>query len=155
MPDQPSFDLHAAHRFFSADCFNRTWDLIEKKTRTAEEDHQMLMSACASLWHWSQRPDCNRQNLSVGYWLLARVYALLKQPTPALHYASRCLEYSQGEPPFYAGYSYEAIARAEAIAGNFSQARQAIDQALTLSEQMMDAEAKQMLLADLESIPKG
>lgn len=155
MPDRPSFDLNSAHRYFSAECFNRTWQLIDKPNRTADEDHQMLMSAFASLWHWNQRLDCNRQNLSVGYWQLARVYALLKQASPALHYATRSLEYSQGEPPFYAGYAYEAVARAEALAGNFSQAREAIAQAHALGEQMADVEAKQMLLADLDNIPLG
>jgi hypothetical protein len=153
MPDRLSFDLISAHRYFSAECFNRTWNFIDKPHRTPEEDDQMLMTAFASLWHWNQRPDCTRQNLSVGYWQLARVYALLKQAGPALHYATRSLEYSQGEPPFYAGYAYEAIARAEALAGNFSQVREAIAQAHALSEEMVDAEAKQMLQADLKNIP--
>lgn len=153
MPDHPPFDLNTAHRFFSADCFNRTWNLIEKTHRTAEEDQHMLMTAFASLWHWTQRPDCTRQNLSVGYWQVSRVYVLLKQAGPALQYATRCLEYSQGEPPFYAGYAYEAVARAEALAGKFLQAREAVAQARALSDQMADAQARQMLLTDLESIP--
>jgi hypothetical protein len=153
MPDRPTFDLIAAHRYFAAECFNRTWDWIDKPARSADEDNQMLMSAFASLWHWYQRPDCTRQNLSVGYWQLSRVYALLKQPGPAMQYATRCLEYSQGEPPFYAAYAYEAVARAEAVAGNFAQTREAIAQARALSDQMADAESKQVFLADLNNIP--
>ncbi len=153
MPDHPSFDLNSAHRFFSADCFNRSWDFIEKSSRTPEEDQQMLTTAFASLWHWTQRPDCTRQNLSVSYWQISRIYVLLKQATSALQYATRCMEYSQGEPPFYAGYAYEAVARAEALAKKFPQAREAIAQARALSEQILDTHARQMLLADLETIP--
>jgi hypothetical protein len=32
-----NFDLAAAHKYFSAHCFNAAWDLIEKKDRTPAE----------------------------------------------------------------------------------------------------------------------
>jgi hypothetical protein len=35
MANAPSFDLTAAHRYFSTDCFNKTWDYMEKTARTA------------------------------------------------------------------------------------------------------------------------
>lgn len=74
----------------------------------------------ASLWHWTQRADCTPTNLSVGCWQIARIFALLRQPANARGYARRCLEYSQAEgvEPVYQAYTYEALARAEAIAGN-------------------------------------
>jgi hypothetical protein len=42
MPPKPEFDLESAHRFFSADCFNRTWDLLDIPSRSSDEDDQML-----------------------------------------------------------------------------------------------------------------
>ena len=36
----------------------------------------MILYALASLWHWTQRPDCSTTNLSIGYWQAASVYAL-------------------------------------------------------------------------------
>ena len=33
MSEQPGFDLQAAHRYFSAACFNQAWDLIDKADR--------------------------------------------------------------------------------------------------------------------------
>lgn len=51
MSKKPDFDMDAAHRYFSAGCFNRAWDLMEKSSRTPEEDEQMIRLALASHWH--------------------------------------------------------------------------------------------------------
>ena len=69
------FDPAKAHNF-SAHCFNIEWELIDKPERTPAENEQMILYALASLWHWTQRPDCSTTNLSIGYWQAARVYAL-------------------------------------------------------------------------------
>ncbi|MCB1076937.1 MAG: hypothetical protein KDM64_03820, partial [Verrucomicrobiae bacterium] len=55
MDSSPPFDPAPAHRFFSAECFNRAWDLIDKADRSAEEDDEMRALCHASLWHWTQR----------------------------------------------------------------------------------------------------
>jgi hypothetical protein len=83
-----------AHRFFSAQCFNRAWDLIRKPDRTDLENEQMLLLSQASLWHWTQRSDCTPRHLSIGYWQLSRVQALLGQAENALDSAKKCLRYS-------------------------------------------------------------
>ena len=67
MAANPEFDIEKAHRFFSAECFNRAWDLIDKPRRTAEQDRTMLQLSLASLWHWSQRPGCTSTDLSIAY----------------------------------------------------------------------------------------
>ena len=36
MAKAPEFDVSAARSYFSARCFNRAWDLIEKTGRTPE-----------------------------------------------------------------------------------------------------------------------
>jgi hypothetical protein len=77
MADDADFDADQAHRHFSASCFNLAWELIDKPDRTAEDDEQMVRLAQASLWHWTQRSDCTDKNLSIGYWQVSRVCALL------------------------------------------------------------------------------
>ena len=72
-------DLPSAHRHFSVDCFNRTWDFIDKPERSAEDDEAMVLCTLASLWHWTQRADCTDQNRSIGHWQASRVYALIGQ----------------------------------------------------------------------------
>lgn len=147
-------DLEKAHRYFSASCFNLAWDYIDKQARTAEEDLAMLQAGMASFWHWTQRPDHTSRNLSIGYWQLSRIFALLKQVDLARQYGILCLQASQGEGelPFFLGYAYEALARTEALAGNSSKRDEYLRQAHDLSDRVTDLEDRQRLLDDLRSI---
>jgi hypothetical protein len=154
MPQQPDFDINAAHRYFAAACFNRAWDFIDKPQRSPAEDDEMLRLSLASLWHWSQWPDATPTNLSVGYWQVGRVYALLGEPANARHYALLSLQASQKAElePFYSGYAYEALARAEALAGNAEKAREYLRLARAQAEQVEELEERNSLLKDLDSI---
>jgi len=152
MGKDPGFDTALAHRFFSADCFNKTWELIEKSNRTRDEDEQMIRLGQASLWHWTHRPDCKNMQLSIGYWLLARVQALVGRPEEARRHADLCLQHSQGEVPFFVAYAYEALARAEKMAGNTSLMAKYKAEAARLAETVEDADDRKQLIDDLASI---
>ena len=154
MAKKPDFDLQAAHKYFSAECFNRTWDYIDKPNRTKEEADLMLNLSMASLWHWMQRKDCTSTNLSVGYWQVSRVFALLGQADNARHYAELCQEAAQkaGGEPFHLGFAYEALARAELVAGNLAEKDALLVQAKQVADKVADAEDRKQLLKDLESI---
>ena len=123
MPKAAEFDLVKAHRYFSVFCFNEAWKYIELPARTTEEDETMLQLSMTSLWHWTQRADCTQGNLSVGYWQISRVHALLGHPDRARQAGLLSLQYSQGEGslPFHRAYAYEALARAEALAGEHAK----------------------------------
>jgi hypothetical protein len=154
MSKKPDFDISTAHKYFSADCFNRTWDYIDKPVRTKSEDEVMLHLSLASLWHWTQREDCTSTNLSIGYWQVSRVFALLRQADNARHYGELCLEASQkeGVPPYYLGAAYEALARAELVAGNLDKMEGFLIQAHQVATLLPDPEEKKMLLSDLATI---
>ena len=152
MAKAPEFDVKAAHKYFSAHCFNGAWGLIDKKDRTAEEDKQMINLAQASIWHWTQREDCTDQNLSVGYWQASRVYALLGQADNARRYGQLSLEKSKGSEPFYVGYAYEARARAESVAGDKDKTKEYLSKAREFADKITNAEYKKMLDDDLDSI---
>jgi len=152
MPNEPSFDINAANKYFSANCFNNTWGYIDKKDRTAEDNEQMIQLAQASLWHWSQREDKTDRNMSIGYWLAARVYALVDESNNARKYGLLCLEYSKNDEPFYLGFAYEALARAEMTAGDKTKMNQYLQEARNLAESVTNDEEKKMLTDDLESI---
>jgi hypothetical protein len=154
MSSEPSIDLQAAHKHFSTMCFNQAWDLIEREVRTPDEEEQMLNLSMASLWHWTQRPDCTNKELSIGYWQIARVYAITGRPENATWYAEKCREVTEDAelPPFYLGYAYEALARA-AMAGRDKQAAmEYIAQARELAKQEQSDEDRQLLLDDLATI---
>ena len=154
MAKAPDFDVAAAHKYFSAECFNKAWDLIDKPDRTPEENEAMIQLSIASIWHWTQRADCAPANLSVGYWQTSRIYALLGQADNARHYGQLSLGALQGDdvPPFYRGYAYEALARAESVAHNKAKMEAFLDEARRAAEAVIDAGEKQMLLADLKTI---
>lgn len=151
MKQSPPFDLATAHRWFSADCFNRVWALLEKPDRTAEESERMISLAHASLAHWRERTDCTARNLSVGCWQVSRVYAVLRQPENARRYGQLCLELSTGEEPFYLGYAHEALARAGKLSGDASAAHH-LAEALRLSALVIDREERTALERDLAAL---
>ena len=154
MAEQPSFDLTAAHRYFSAGCFNAAWDLIDKPERTPEENEQMLLRAFASFYHWTQRSDCTPENRSISLWQISRVYALLGQAENARRYAVQCLAESRSTdlPPYCLGYAHEAMARAEWLAGNKPAVQRHLAEAHKIAWQMTDEEARTLLLNDLATI---
>ena len=152
MANAPEFDLQTAHRYFSADCFNRAWELIEKAERTSAEEQQMIRLNQASIWHWTQREDCTDRNLSIGYWQASRIYAVLGEAENAQKYAQLSLDRSSPEEPFYRGYAYEALARAAAAGGNRKQVKEYGAEARRLAELVQDEEERRILLDDLVTI---
>lgn len=142
----------AAHRIFSGECFNRVWELFEQSDRSAEDNEQMLLTAMASLWHWTQRADCTEQNRSIGYWQVSRVYALLGQAENAQRFGDEALKHSRGQPPFFVAYAHEALARAAMIAGDKPLLDAHYSAASKLAESVTDAEERRMLDDDLAQL---
>ncbi len=152
MSKPPDFDIAAAHNHFSAHCFNSTWDLIDKPDRSPDDDRRMIATCFASLYHWQQRPDCTDQNLSIGYWQLSRVYALLGNAGEAQVYGQACLDHSTQLDPFYLGYAYEALARAASVAGDHAQIQEYLSLAQAQADQVKKADYREMLVNDLNTI---
>lgn len=148
----PQIDTAAAHRHFSVACFNATWGLIDKADRTADEDEAMIWLAHAAAWHWTQRADCSPRNLSIAYWQLSRVYALIGQGERARHYSDLCIAVSRDEEPFYRGYAHEAAARAAVLLNDMDGAESDLEQARSYAEAVSDVEERNVLLADLETV---
>jgi hypothetical protein len=154
MAKKPDFDLAAAHKYFSAKCFNNAWDLMEKQNRASQEDEEMVRLSLASHWHWTQREDYKNKEMSIAHWQTSRIYAILGQADNARRYGQLCLEASQGQdlPPFCLGYAYEALARAESVAGNSDKMEEHLREAQEVAEKMSDPDVKKQFLEDLNTI---
>lgn len=153
MADTPNFDVQEAHRYFSADSFNKAWEYMDKEgSRSIEDNVQMLHTTIASLWHWTQREDVKPKNLSVGYWQVSRVYCLIGQPNNARRYGLLSLKYAQGLSPFFKGYAYETLARAEMIANKRVIMQVYLEKAREILEQIENEEDKKLLEHDIETI---
>ena len=150
----PEFDVQTAHRYFAADCFNKTWGYLDKKDRTPSENLDMISTCHASYWHWTQCADHTPLNISVAYWQLSRVYAMTNQPKLALSFASLCLKISQTNElsPFNMAYAYEALARASSVANKPEEAATWLENAKKIAESDLETDEKQQLLTDLNTI---
>ncbi len=62
-------------RRLAADCFNKTWTLMEKADRTPEDDDEMLHCAHASRYHWGEIGTA--ANRARGEWQCSRMYTVL------------------------------------------------------------------------------
>lgn len=152
MSDKP---IDAAdHEKYSAQCFNHAWDLMDKTDRSLDEDEEMLRLSMTSLWHWSQREDCTDQHQSIGYWQISRIHALLGRADEARRYGEFCLAKSAGADvaPFALAYAYEALARAESVAGNAEPRDKYIAESKKVVDTISDADTQKMLLDDLATI---
>jgi tRNA A-37 threonylcarbamoyl transferase component Bud32/tetratricopeptide (TPR) repeat protein len=140
------------HKALSVDCFNRAWQLIDKQDRTGEEDERMISLAHASLAHWRQRDDCKPLQVSIGYWQISRVYAVLGQGENARRYGGLCLAASAKETPFYLGYAHEALARAAMLQKDKAAFDMHMAEARTLAAKVESPEERKLLEDDLAGL---
>ena len=160
VPDQTAEpgDIDAAtHRRLGVDLFNHTWTLIEKADRTPAETDEMIHGAHASRYHWSKAGTA--VNLGRGEWQCSRVYATLGRGEPAVWHARRCVEYAEaaaaaGEAETWdVPSSYEAMARALAVAGDRPAAEEWRARARAAVAAIDDPEDRQLIEQDLATLP--
>jgi hypothetical protein len=142
-------------RRLAVDLFNRAWELMLLPERTPEQDDELLHTAYASRHHWSQVGTV--ANIARGEWQLSRVYNVLGRPEPALYHAERCLAYCESDPnaleDWDLPYAYEALARAQLVAGNDDEAKRFAAQARELGQVVADDEDREHLENDLGTLP--
>ena len=141
-------------RQLAVDLFNRAWTLMETHERTEEQDDELINTAHASAYHWTQvGTPANRAR---SEWQLSRAYSVLDRPEPALHHARRCLAYCEENPEAIEDwdlpYAHEALARAHALAGEADVAGRHAAAARELAAGVMGAEDREHLEADLGTL---
>lgn len=141
-------------RRLAADCFNKTWTLLDKQDRTPEDDDEMLHCAHASAYHWTQVGTA--ANRARGEWQCSRAYAILGRPEPSLHHARRCLELVEASPAemeeFDLPGAYEALARAHAVAGDAAEARRYVELGRAETAKIADEDDRRLLESDFATI---
>lgn len=139
------------HKKFAVQCNNEVWGLLSKESRTKQEDENMIHAAHASHYHWSKigKPI----NIQRGHWLISHVYAVLNIPDQALYHANKCLFLTKehGFVDFDLAYAYEAMARANAAAGNRSEAAKYLKKARDAATKIEAEEDRQLFTSDLNA----
>jgi hypothetical protein len=142
-------------RRLGVDLFNHAWTLMRLPERTPEQDDELIHAAHASRHHWAEVGTV--PNLARGEWQVSRVYATLGRAEPALYHARRCLAYCESDPgaleDWDLPYAYEALARANLVAGNEEEAKRFAAQARERGERVADAEDREHLESDLATLP--
>jgi len=143
------------HRTLGVDLFNKTWTLMEKPTRTPEEDDEMIHCAHASGYHWQQVGT--RANRARSEWQCSRVHAILGQSEQALYHARRCHDITAAnedgsmEDWDLAG-AYEALARAHLTAGHREEAAHWAQLGRATTAALADEEERKVFEADFATI---
>ncbi|RZT21047.1 MULTISPECIES: hypothetical protein [Fictibacillus] len=143
------------HRKQAVENFNKTWDLIEKKDRTNEEDLEMIHTAHASRFHWGAAGT--PLNYARGEWQISRVYSLLKMGESALLHGQQSLELClQNEiKDFDLSFAYEAVARAYMVKGEEVKMEEYYSLASKSAENIAKKEDKEYFISELNSIKLG
>ncbi len=142
------------HRKTAAKCFNSTWDYLDKKGRSRDDEMQMLLLAHASRYHWGLVGTA--RNRMVGEWQISRVYAELDQPELSLNFAKAALDTcKKNSLSEFLASNYEGLARAHAVSHNVKQARESIERArnsLRLVRDREDVEIFEGQIRDTEAL---
>ncbi len=157
---EPVMGTHAealdreTQRRLAADCFNKTWTLMDKAHRTTAEDDEMVHCAHASAYHWRQVGT--PANFARGEWQCARVYTILGRTEEALHHAGRCLELVEASPEAMEDWdlaaAYEALARAHLVAGNRDESGRYAELGRVRTALISDEDDRRIMEADFATI---
>lgn len=150
MSAEKTFTETEAQLFFAKQFNGKTWELLDKRERTLEENEWLVDYAHASLAHW--RAAGTGVHLQRGMWMLARVNTVLGNTQLALQYAGRCLEltrqYQDQLADFDFAFAYECMARTQALAGNRAEAQKYIELADKAGAVIEDEEDRQIFFDD-------
>ena len=134
------------------DCFNKTWDLIDKKQRSQKEEREMIHTAHASLYHWMQAGTA--LEWARGEWQVSRVYSILGMGQSALFHAKASLELCTQNNilDFDLAFAYEAMARAYKVLKDEQNMDKYLNLALDAAEIIADDDDKKYTLSEIDSI---
>ena len=152
MSEETLFTESEAHRHFAIKYNGRCWELLEKSDRSREENEILIEAAHASLAHWREAGTGVQHQR--GEWMLARTYVVVGIAEAAVYHADRCLalakEHRDLMEDFDWAYAYEAVARANAIAGNRERANEYLELATRAGKAIADAQSKEIFAGDFD-----
>lgn len=140
------------HEKLAKDLFNLTWDLLDKKDRSKNDDLKMIHTAHASRYHWGEIGE--PLQFERGEWQISRAYSVIGRSEPALFHAKICLEICEENAieDFDIAFAYEAFARAYAVAGDKINSKKYLDKANNAAKIIEDEGNRDYFLGELKTI---
>ena len=144
-----------AQGHFARSLNGKVWELLGKGERSPREDDLMVQAAHGSQYFWLLKGTA--VNWQRGEWMISRVYSELGLAHEALRHAEICNrlteEHSDEMEDFDKAYALEALARANAVAGNREEALRTYELAAAVGDAIVDEESKKYFVDDLEGGP--
>ncbi len=138
-----NYNLDEVHTKLAKNCFNTTWEYLDKESLTPIEEMEMLRLAHASRYHWSFVGD--PRQFAVGDWQISRAYAKINEGSLALKYAQSSLDITlENKVESHYLSAYEGIARAYAVIKDYKKAEEYIVKAETELEKITDKEDREI-----------
>ncbi|MGH3083208.1 MAG: hypothetical protein ACRDNP_03975 [Gaiellaceae bacterium] len=146
--------MSSQDRLLGVELYNDTWRLLESR----EDDDELLHQAHASAYHWLKAPECEPRNRARSEWLCSQVYSVLGRAEPAVYHAQRCLEVCEAHPENIENwdlpFAYEALARANRVAGRDDEARRYEQNAREAGVALADPEDREHLEEALNELSR-
>lgn len=154
-------DLIEAQKNFAAGLFNKTWDYMDKEYRNEQDIEEMINSAHASAWHWSQLEehvsdhDKWEQSFSIAHNQLANVYCLANRPEAALYHGQKSVEYCDkyGVGDFVRAFAYECLAKAYHLNRDYDKRNEFLKLAGKAADDIVKEEGKKYFESELQKAP--
>ena len=150
MEETRTLTLEEAHRHFAQSINGRAWELLQKTSRSQDENDEMLHAAHACTYHW--KFVGNAVNQQRGEWLISHVHVVLGHANDALRHAERCFEITQSNKDlmqdFDIAYAFEGIARAQAMLGDEKIAKEFYELAQQAGYAIADEEDRSIFMGD-------
>lgn len=147
-------DDRADHRRLAISTNNRTWDLLGQHDPSDQHRASLLEAAMASAHHWALAVEQDAVQNARAAWLVSRSAAVCGLADLAMTYAVRCQHLTgrcAGAADFDRAYAFEALARANALAGDLDEASRLRAQAAAAD--IADAQDREIFEADLADGP--
>jgi len=143
------------HHYMAIELNVQTWNLLDKKERSENDDKRMLFFAKASLYHWRKSPHYQPVNEQRGQWLVSHVLAILNRGEESLVYAKTCLDITMKESlkDFDLAYAYESKARAFAALGDSEKMNKCFINAKSAGEKIDGDKDRKLFFNDLYKDP--
>ena len=143
-----------SQRDMAVEYFNAAWTLIDDPDRSAEQERQMLVLACASRQLWSEVGG--PAEVATGDWQIAHVAALTGHDDLALDFANAAYELAVASdvPRWLVASTCEGLARAHAAAGHHAEKDAWIATAREQLAKVDDSEDRELIESQLASIPR-
>ncbi len=141
------------HKKFAVDCFNGTWDLLDKTERTPEEDLKMILLSHASRYHWGEIGT--PVQFARGDWQISRVYAVLGMGEMAFKFGKTSLDYCLNNDigDFDLAFAYEALLRASSIMEDTAKFKKYKKLSVDAGNEIEDDGNKNYFFNELKTIP--